>query len=108
MWIQIVLYYPGTCEEMISNWRNKMYLAAKTGDIWLAMSSMTSLDFMLNELGFHWNILDRFRPDDLTASAKAYDDVIQEYRAEYDKAGVSFQSYANVDEFIKEYTKKKA
>lgn len=97
--------YPGTCEEMISNWRNKMYLAADTNDFWLAISSLTALDAMLKELGFHWNILDQFQPDDLTVSAEVYDKIIERYRAEYEKAGVPFQSYANVDAFIKAYLK---
>ena len=100
--------YPGTCEEMISNWRNKMFLAARTGDRWLAISSMTALDAMLKELGFDWNVMDRFHPDDLNASAAAYDDVIARYQEEYRKAGVPFQSYPNVDAFVEEYTKKKA
>ena len=93
---------------MISNWRNKMYLAAKTGDLWLSFSSMASMDAMLKELGFDWNVMDKFQPDDLTASAAAYDEVIAQYREEYRKAGVPFQSYTNVDAFVEEYTKKKA
>lgn len=97
--------YPGTCEEMISNWRNKMYLAADTNDFWLAISSLTALDAMLKELGFHWNILDQFQPDDLTVSAEVYDKIIERYRAEYEKAGVPFQSYPDVDAFIKAYLK---
>ena len=100
--------YPGTCEEMISNWRNKMYLAAQTGDQWLSFSSMASLDAMLKELGFDWNVMDKFQPDDLNASAAAYDEVIAKYQEEYRKAGVPFQSYPNVDAFVEEYTKKKA
>lgn len=100
--------YPGTCEEMISNWRNKMYLAADTNDTWLALNCMASLDAMLKELGFHWNILDQFQPEDLAASARVYDEIITQYRAEYDKAGVPFQGYTDVDAFVKEYTKKKA
>ena len=100
--------YPGTCEEMISNWRNKMYLAAKTNDRWLSFSSMAALDAMLKDLGFHWNVLDRFDPNDLTASAKDYDKVIADYREEYRKAGVTFQSYPNVDAFVEAYLKKQA
>ena len=97
--------YPGTCEEMISNWRNKMYIAAESNDHWLALSSMASLDAMLKELGFHWNILDRFQPDDLAASAKAYDGIIADYRKEYEKAGIPFQSYPDVDAFAEAYLK---
>lgn len=95
--------YPGTCEEMISNWRNKMYLAADTEDTWLSFSSMASLEAMLQDLGFHWDILARFQPRDLAASAKAYDDVIAAYRKEYEKAGVPFQSYPDVDAFVNAY-----
>ena len=97
--------YPGTCEEMISNWRNKMYLAAKTQDLWLSFSSMASLDAMLTDLGFQWNILKQFCPGNLAVSAKAYDDVIANYRKEYEKAGISFQSYPDVDAFVTAYLK---
>lgn len=97
--------YPGTCEEMLSNWRNKMYLAAETEDVWLSLSSMASLDAMLKELGFHWNVLEKFQPLDLAASAKTYDDVIATYRKEYEKAGVPFQSYPDADAFVKAYLK---
>ena len=100
--------YSGTCEEMLSNWRNKMYLAADTKDIWLSFSSIASLDAMLQDLGFHWDVLNRFRPHDLAASAKAYDAVIEDYRKEYEKAGVPFQSYPDVDAFIECYLKKQA
>lgn len=100
--------YPGTCEEMLSNWRNKMYLAVKTEDRWLSMSSMASLDAMLKELGYHWNVLEDYRPDDLTASAQNYDTVIDRYRAEYEKAGIPFQSYRNADSFIEAYLKEQA
>lgn len=100
--------YPGTCEEMLSNWRNKMYLAAETGDIWLSLSSMAALDAMLTELGFYWNVLDRFQPRDLVVSASAYDAVIADYRKEYEKAGVPFQSYPNADAFAAAYLKKQA
>lgn len=100
--------YPGTCEEMISNWRNKMYLAAETRNTWLSLSSMASLDAMLKDLSFHWNILDRFQPRDPAASAAAFDAVIADYRKEYEKAGIAFQSYPNVDAFVKAYLKKQA
>lgn len=100
--------YPGTCEEMLSNWRNKMYLAAETKDIWLSLSSMASLDAMLKDLGFHWHVLSRFNPHDLAASANAYDAFIEDYRKEYEKAGIPFQSYSNVDAFLAHYIKKQA
>lgn len=100
--------YPGTYEEMFSNWRNKVYLAAKTGNQFLAFDSMCSFDFMLRDLGHNLHVMDRYQPNDLHSCAKAYDEILAEYRKCYDTAGISVQSYANVDTFISEYEKKKA
>ena len=98
--------FPGTYEEMFSNWRNKMYLAAQTGNTYLAFDSMGGLNQMLADLGFSMDVLSRFDPNDLAASAKAYDAILAEYRKEYDKAGIAVESYPDVDAFIKEYSKK--
>lgn len=98
--------FPGTYEEMFSNWRNKMYLAAELGNRYLSFDSMCGLDSMLRELGFLFDVLGRFDPEDLTASAKAYDEIIETYRREYDNAGIAVQRYPNVDAFIEDYLKK--
>lgn len=98
--------FPGTYEEMFSNWRNKMYLAAETGDRYLAFNSMCGLDGMLKELGFSYDVLGKFDPDDLSASAKAYDTIIETYRKEYDKAKLSVRRYPDLNAFIEDYLKK--
>lgn len=98
--------FPGTYEEMFSNWRNKMYLAAETGNRYLAFDSMCGLDSMLRELGFTYDVMGLYNPNDLYASAKAYDEILETYRKEYDKAGISVQSYPNVEAFLEEYLKK--
>lgn len=97
---------PGTYEEMFSNWRNKMYLAAKTNDRYLSFDSMFGLDSMLRELGFPQDVLDKFDPHNLTNTAKAYDEIIENYRKEYERAGIPVQSYPDVDAFIEDYLKK--
>ncbi len=98
--------FPGTYEEMFSNWRNKMYFAAETGDKYLAFDSMCGLDNMLKELGFPMDVLGRFDPNDLAASANFYDEILASYRKEYDRAGIQVQSYPDVDAFIETYIKK--
>ena len=100
--------YPGTYEEMFSNWRNKMYLAAEINDPYLSFECLGNLDFLLKELGFVWNIMDQYDAENLSATAKAFDTVLERYREEYRKACIEVQRYATVDAFIAEYMKKKA
>ena len=40
----------GTYEEMYSNWRNKMYLAAETGNRHLAFMNLISANAMFSEI----------------------------------------------------------
>lgn len=95
----------GTYEEMFSNWRSKMYLAARTEDRYLAFSSMCSLNAMLKELGFSYDVLSGFDPNDLYGTAQAFDRILEQYRAEYKAVGISVASYGNIDRFIESYTK---
>ena len=97
--------FPGTYEEMFSNWRNKMYLAAETNDRYLSFSSLGSLDVMLKELGFTYDVMAKYNPEDLLSSAKAFDNILEEYRKEYNKAGIAAATYPDVDVFIDEYIK---
>lgn len=98
--------YPGTYEEMFSNWRNKMYLAAETGNRYLAFDSMCALDAMCKELGFSCNVLGNFDPNDLKKTAEGFDAVIEAYKQEYHKAGISVQRYPDIDAFLSDYLKK--
>ena len=100
--------FPGIYEEMFSNWRNKMYLAAEIKDPYLSFDCLCSLDFLLKDLGFHWNIMVSYDADDLWATAHAFDAVLDRFLEEYRKADIQVQRYANVDAFIAEYMKKKA
>ena len=97
--------FPGTYEEMFSNWRNKMYLAAETNDRYLSFSSLGSLDVMLKELGYTYDVMAKYNPEDLLSSAKAFDNILEEYRKEYDKADIAIATYPDVDVFIDEYIK---
>ena len=100
----------GTYEEMVSNWRNKLHLAASEGNRYLSFMSLTSANGMFEEI---WNEVDIGRydsmsgydPDDLQKTAAAYDDILKDYLEEYKKAGVPEYRYPDVDAFVKDYLK---
>ncbi len=77
----------GTFEEMYSNWRNKMYGAAETGNRHLAFMSLISANVMFSEISSEVDIgrydaLSGYDPQDLHKTAKAYDDILSEYLKE--------------------------
>lgn len=101
----------GTYEEMFSNWRNKMYIAAQQKDRHLAFMSMTSLHAMLSEIGSgleigQYDVMDRFDPDNLSLCAQAYDEVLKEYLQEYRKVNITPRHFADIDAFVEDYLKK--
>ena len=97
--------FPGTYEEMFSNWRNKMYLAAETGDRFLSFDSLCALNGMLMELDYHWNIPNKFDPNDLEANAKVFDEALDRFRKEYEKFGIAPAVYPSLEDFIRDYLK---
>lgn len=100
----------GTYEEMYSNWRNKMYLAADRQDRHLAFLCMNSLDAMLADIGSEaaidsYDVLCGYDPQDLQSTAKAYDNVLEKYLSEYERAGLEPKHYSDIETFIKNYIK---
>lgn len=100
----------GTYEEMYSNWRSKMNLAAKTGNRHLAFMSLISNAAMFNGISGgvdieQYNIMECYEPEDLLKTANAYDNILTEYLNEYKKAGLSVKQYADIDEFVLDYLK---
>ncbi len=98
----------GTYEEMYSNWRNKMYVAAETGNRHLAFMSMLSLHAMLSEIGNEvdidrYDVFNGYDSNNLQKTAKAYDDLMDEYLQMYQKAGIQEKRYADVDAFVMDY-----
>lgn len=98
----------GTYEEMYSNWRNKMYAAAESGNRHLAFMSLVSFHAMLLDVGSEADI-DRYDamgiydPRDLHKTARAYDDILTEYLKEYQKAGIQPKHYDDIDAFVRDY-----
>ena len=98
----------GTYEEMFSNWRNKMYLAAELSDKHMAFMCMTNAQAMLddifaeNDIG-KYDVMAGYDPHDLLKTAQAFDDLLESYRKEYDKAGTKVRRYADIYEFARAY-----
>ena len=100
----------GTYEEMFSNWRNKMYLAAKTGNRMLSFATIGCLQAMLDEIAdgvniAHYDAVAGYVPDNLWKTAEFFDRTIEAYLAEYEKAGISVKRYADIDAFAEDYLK---
>ena len=98
----------GTWEEMVSNWRGKLQLAAETGDRHLAFSSLESFDAMLADvaggaLKGRYDALAIYDPADLAATAARFDGLLEDYLTEYRRAGLEPVRYGDIDEFLRRY-----
>ena len=98
----------GTYEEMVSNWKGKMAEAAKRGHVYASFMNMASLAAMLEEIGAEVDIhrqevMAGFDPRDLAANAARFDAILEQYREEYRRAGISPQCYADTDAFLTSY-----
>ena len=98
----------GTYEEMYSNWRNKMYAAAETGNRHLAFMSLISSNAMFSEIESEVNIdrydaLGGYDSQELHKTANAYDDILNAYLKEYRRAGIQIRHYSDIDAFALDY-----
>lgn len=98
----------GTYEEMFSNWRNKMYAAAEENNRHLAFMSMLGMNAMLSETESEldiggYDVFACYDPNDLGKTARAFDELLNEYLKEYRRAGLEPERYGDIDEFIKHY-----
>lgn len=98
----------GTYEELFSNWRNKMYVAADKNDKHLAFMSMISLNAMFSEVSEEteigdYNVLKCYYPQSLMKTAKAFDGLINNYLKEYHKVDLQVKRYKDIDEFVRCY-----
>ena len=98
----------GTYEEMVSNWRGKMHLAAEIGDRHLAFTSLDNLDAMLEDIAAGAAIekpqaMAAYDPKDLNKSEAGYDEILKIYAEEYRKAGLQIDRFPDIDAFVKAY-----
>lgn len=100
----------GTYEEFYSNWRSKMYHAAKEGNTYLSFMSLTNAMEMFKEIEGEidikpFELLEGFDSNDLQKNADHYEQFLTHYLDEYHKAGMEGKHFKNVDEFVEEYLK---
>jgi len=98
----------GTYEEIFSNWRSKMYLAAHTDDAYLALMTMASCQEFYDEFATEYNIdrvrlFEGFQIDDLSRSAERFDAAMEYYRCLYTQLGEPVRSYSSIEAFEKAY-----
>lgn len=98
----------GTYEEMFSNWRNKMFLAAQMDNAHLSFMSIFSANHMLSEIYEEveidkYDALAGYDPQNLKQTAQSYVEVTDAYLNEYRKAGIQEKRYNDIDEFIVDY-----
>lgn len=98
----------GTYEEMISNWRGKLLLAARTGDASLAMHALASCRHMLESLSRRYALpqidpLEGFDPSDVAGALAALEQALAQYRAFCEQAGVPLSRYASAAQWQAAY-----
>lgn len=98
----------GTYEEMYSNWRNKMYEAAMTGNRYQAFMSLVSLQAMFAEIHSEVDIdsydaMQGYVSQDLRRTAAGYDDMLNAYLKEYQKADIQVRHYPDIEGFVRDY-----
>ncbi|MBO7176150.1 MAG: nucleotidyltransferase domain-containing protein [Clostridia bacterium] len=100
----------GTHEEIRSNWRNKMYRAAKEGDRYLAWMSEAATQEFYNEMASEYEmspvvLMDGASEQDLLTRAHRFDDAMRMYGENYIQTGTPFCRYDTVAEFVTDYLK---
>ena len=100
----------GTYEEMYSNWKNKMAEAAGRNDVYSSFMNLLSLQWMFYEIaeciavgGFE--IMDKFNPQNPEENVDVFDQALNKYLAEYEKAGICPKHFESVTEFAEDYNK---
>ncbi len=100
----------GTYEEMYSNWKNKMAEAADRDDVYSSFMNLLSLQYMFHEIteciavdGFE--IMDKFNPKNLEENVEVFNQALNKYLAEYEKAGICPRHFESMTEFAEDCNK---
>jgi len=98
----------GSYEEIYSNWRNKMELAAKTDNKYLSLMTAASCQRFYDEMreeyeGVSIDLMKHFDINDLQRSARTFDEAMEEYRLLYDENRVQVKKYQTIEEFEEDY-----
>jgi hypothetical protein len=98
----------GSYEEIFSNWRGKMYLAAQNNDVYLALMTAASCQGFYDETADEYkvkriNLFEGLCLDDLHQSARRFDAAMEEYLNLYKRIGLSVRFYSNIEAFENMY-----
>ena len=100
----------GTYEEMYSNWKNKMTEAAGGDDVYSSFMNLLSLQWMFYEIaeciavdGFE--IMDKFNAKNLEENVDVFNQALNKYLAEYEKAGIRPRHFESMTDFAGDYNK---
>jgi effector-binding domain-containing protein len=98
----------GTYEEIYSNWKNKMYHAADKSDTYLSLMTAASCQQFYDQMYSQYNIdsidlMKNITADNLTLSAKAFDNAMEEYKKNYDRLRTEIKCYKDLNEFERKY-----
>lgn len=102
----------GTYEEMYSNWKNKMVEAADRNDVYSSFMNLLSLQYMFHEITEciavdDFEFMDKFNAQKPEENADVFDQALNKYLAEYEKAGICPRHFENVTEFAADFMSKK-
>ena len=98
----------GTLEEMISNFRGKVWMAIERNDVHASLSALASLQSFFDDLADgldmpRYDALSGFDPKDLEKTAKWFETTLINYGKEYEKAGMQLNFFASVEAFSAHY-----
>lgn len=99
----------GTYEEICSNWRMKMLIAAETGDRYLSfMSSVSAQNFYDEMYEYfdikHTDLISGFEPDDLLKNYEHFIERMDEYLTNYKAAGLDINYIKDISGLKNLYT----
>jgi len=98
----------GTYEEIYSNWKNKMYHASGKDDTYLSLMTAASCQQFYDQMYSKYNIdsidiMKNITADNLTLSAEAFDNAMEEYKKNYDRLRTEIKCYKDLNEFERKY-----
>lgn len=98
----------GTYEEVYSNWRNKVYSAAKRNDVHLSLMTAMCCQQFYNEMHEEYgtvaiDLMKAFDPRNLEEFAEAFDRMMNVYANEYVKVHKPIKYYSSLKDFEKDY-----
>ncbi|MCL2006473.1 MAG: nucleotidyltransferase domain-containing protein [Treponema sp.] len=98
----------GTYEEIVSNWRSKMFHSIDINSPYLSFQTISSCQYFYNMMSGKFNIkpidiTKNFNPADLKAAAECFDKGMEEYLKLYKRLNISVRNYQAIEDFERGY-----